>query len=144
MFKLLKKGYEFLPDTYNHFASKIRLSSKRKEEIEERRGRLKIEDEDPQELHIVIEEMLAYKPGVVTLDDRYYQLEKILDAIDETRVSKKTEDLISLCQEITKEISDSPGMFKNSFLERLRSINARLNPKQRETKEQNKQIKAKL
>jgi hypothetical protein len=126
MFKALKNGYEILPNTYNFFASKSKLSEKRKTEIEERRGRLKIEEDDPKSLRIVIEEMLAYKPGLVTLDDRYLQLEQVLDAIDKAKVTKQTPRLISLCQEIASELSASPGIFKNTFLERLQEINLRI------------------
>lgn len=126
MFKVLKTGYELLPNTYNFFASKTKLSDKRKIEIEERRGRLKSEEKDPKILRIVIEEMLAYKPGLMTLDDRYLQLEQILDAIDQAKMTKQTDGLANLCEEIAKEISASPGKFKNAFLERLQNVNLRI------------------
>lgn len=130
MFKVIKAGYEVIPNTYNFFASKSKLSGKRKEEIEERRGRLKFEAEDPKILRIVIEEILAYKPSLVTLDDRYLQLEQILDAIDKAKVIKQTEHLVTLCSELAKNIQDSPGKFKNHFLECLQSINTRINAAQ--------------
>lgn len=130
MFKVLKTGYEILPNTYNFFASKSKLSDKRKIEIEERRGRLKSEEDDPKVLRIVIEEMLAYKPGLVTLDDRYLQLEQILDAIDKAKTTKQTDRLASLCEEVAREISSSPGNFKNAFLERLQNANLRIKTEQ--------------
>ena len=126
MYKLFKTSYELLPNTYNFLASKSKLSEKRKIEIEERRGRLKTEDDDIKIVRIVIEEMLAYKPGIVTLDDRYLQLEQILDAIDKTRKTKQPEYLIRLCDKITNQLSASPGKFKNYLLERLESINFRI------------------
>lgn len=130
MFRVMKYGYELLPNTYNYFASKSKLSDKRKAEIEERRGRLKFESDDPKALRIVIEEMLAYKPGLVTLDDRYLQLEQILDAIDKAKVSKQVDHLVTLCNELAKDIRTSPGIFKNSFLDRLQGINIRIHSNQ--------------
>lgn len=121
MFKLVRSGYELVPNTYNFFASKSKISDKRKTEIEERRGRLKFEAEDPQIVRIFIEELLAYKPGIVTLDDRYLQLEQMLDAIDKAKTSKQTEDLIILCDKLIKDLKESPGKFKNHFLESLQS-----------------------
>lgn len=138
MFKLIKNGYEFIPNTYNFFASKSKLSDKRKAEIEERRGRLKVEAEDPKILRVVIEEILAYKPSLVTLDDRYLQLEQVLDAIDKAKANKQTEHLITLCNELAKNIQNSPGKFKNYFLECLQDINIRINATQ------NVSLKAKL
>jgi hypothetical protein len=132
MFKLImagiagKSGYETIPHIYNFFASKSKLSDKRKVEIEERRGRLKIESDDPKILSIVIEGILTYKPGPMTLDDRYLQLEQILDAIDKAKTTKRTENLTPICEKIAKDIASSPGKFKNAFLECLQTINLRI------------------
>lgn len=126
MFKFFKNGYEFLPNAYTHFASTVKLSNQRKIEIEERRGRLKFEPTDSKVLRIFIEEMLAYKPGLLTLDDRYLQLEQLLDAIDHARNTKNTDSLMVLYKGIVQGLEKVPGLFKNSFFERLQAIDSRL------------------
>ena len=110
-----KSGYETIPSVYNFFASKSKLSDKRKVEIEERRGRLKIEGDDPKILRIVIEGILTYKPSLMTLDDRYLQLEQILDAIDKAKTTKHTDNLTAICEEIAKDMASSPGDSKMLF-----------------------------
>lgn len=127
MYRIFRNVYEVLPNTYNFFRSTVKLSSQRKQAIEERRGQLKSRASDPKILCIVIEEMLAYKPGLLTLDDRYLQLERILDAIDEARKTGETANLLDVCENITQQlqkISDSViGI--NVFLRRLESIHRR-------------------
>ena len=130
MYRLLRNGFQLFPNTYKFFASTVQLSEERKREIDERRGRLKFEIGDPEILRIIIEEMLAYKPTLMTLDDRYLQLEQILDAIDTAKSTKQMDSLITLCNEIAKDILSSPGTFKNSFLECLQKISFRISAAQ--------------
>lgn len=122
---VVKKAYEVAPQTYNYFASNTKLSDKRKASIEERRGQLKIEEDDPIVVKIVKEELLAYKPGDFTIDDRFLQLEQILDMLDKVKVTNQINDLMAVCEKIAKDNTDSPGAFKNSFLDRLNKINER-------------------
>ncbi len=119
----LKNVTDNIPVVYNRFSSKIQLTDKRRAQIEERRGQLKIETSDPPELKVVIEGILNYKPSVFTLDDRYFQLEQILDAIDRAKNSKQIDEIIDLCAEITKNNTLSPSKFKNTFQEHIDSIN---------------------
>lgn len=125
MYRSIQTGINFFPKTYNYFASESKISENRKTTIEERRGQLKMEDTDPVILKIVIQEMLAYKPTRMTLDDRYLQLERILDAIDEARTMKNTDKLIHLCTTLAQALTSKPGM-KNALLERLQSINLQI------------------
>lgn len=128
MFKLIRNTYEFLPNTYNFFMSTVKLSNQRKQAIEERRGQLKNEVSDSKILRIVIEEMLAYKPGLLTLDDRYLQLERILDTINETRKTGNTANLLAVCDKITQQLQkvSSTNVGINLFLRRLKGIHRRV------------------
>jgi len=121
-----KVGYDTLPNAYNFFASKSQLSEKRKTNIEERRAQLKIEEDDSPIVKILIDELLAYKPMPFTLDDRYLQLEQILDAIDKAKGTKQTHELVALSEKVIKAMSVSPGTFRNAFLERLQSANQQI------------------
>lgn len=121
-----KKAYEVAPQTYNYYASNTKLSDKRKAAIEERRGQLKIEESDATIVKIVKEELLAYKPSDFTIDDRFLQLEQILDMLDKVKANNQANDLIALCEKIAKDNKESPGIFKNAFLDRLNKINERV------------------
>lgn len=125
---LIKEGINIIPNVYNAFFSKAKLSDKRKEDIALRRDNLKVREDDSSILRIVIEELLSYKPRFLTLDDRYLQLEKILDAIDKARADKDMDKLILVCSEIYKELSESPGPghLKNALLECLCNINLKI------------------
>lgn len=123
---VVKKAYEFAPHTYNYFASNTKLSDKRKTAIEERRGQLKIEESDPAVVKIVKEELLAYKPSDFTIDDRFLQLEQILDMLDKVKANNQIDDLITVCEKIAKDNKEFPGIFKNAFLARLTKINERV------------------
>jgi len=123
---MTKSGADLVPRTYNFFASKSQLSDKRKKTIEERRAQLKIDEGDTPVMKIIIDELLAYKPNAFTLDDRYLQLEQILDAIDKAKVNKQSDHLVAVCEKIAEHMTLSPGTFKNAFLERLQSAILRI------------------
>lgn len=123
---VVKKAYEVAPQTYNYFASNTKLSDKRKIAIAERRGQLKIEENDSAVVKIVKEELLAYKPNDFTVDDRFLQLEQILDMLDKVKVNNQSNDLLAVCEKIAKDNKDTPGIFKNAFLDRLNKINERV------------------
>lgn len=123
----VKGGINIVPTAYTTIFSHAQLSDKRKEEIASRRDQLKVMEDDPPILSIVIEEMLSYKPGSFTLDDRYLQLEKILDAIDKCRIEGNTEKLAFLCSKIQKELSElSTTHTKNYLLECLNTIEVKI------------------
>ncbi len=128
-FNLLKiTGLSQIPEVHKYINSRAQISKKRIADIEERRGNLKSSANDSPILKIVIEEMLAYKSTSFTLDDRYLELEKILDAIEEARTTQQTDNLMKLCKEIIEDISTSSyslGKTINSFLTRLQEIEKR-------------------
>jgi hypothetical protein len=122
---LISEGIKIIPNIHNAFFSHAQLSDKRKEDIALRRDKLKVESNDPFILRIVIEEILSYKPRLITLDDRYLQLEKILDAIDNARIGQNTDNLILICSEINKELLRSPDKL-NIFLKCMTRIDSRI------------------
>ena len=101
---LINTGIGIFPNVHNSLYSHAQLSDQRKVKITLRRDELKVMDEDPIILKIVIEEILSYKPRFFTLDDRYLQLEKILDAIEKARVDKNTDRLLQVCSEIHNQL----------------------------------------
>jgi hypothetical protein len=125
-FSYINKAINLAPRTYNFFYSKVELSDERRANIDKRRSQLKFESNDPLILKIIIEEMLAYKTSSFSLDDRYLQLEQVLDAIDKAKINKETDELLNLCVQLAKENASSPVKFKNAFLERLNAINSRI------------------
>ncbi len=125
--KLIEEGLAAGPNLYTHFASDIKLSSNRKKRIANRRSELKIGDDDHRILKIVIKGILGYKPVIFTLDDRYFQLEQILNAIDEAKKTNKVDKLMTVCERIKKELNASPGRFNNALLTQLEHIDAKIN-----------------
>jgi ABC-type phosphate transport system auxiliary subunit len=121
----IKEGIIKIPELYTEYNSTINIADSRKKQIEERRGRLKVEKDDPRILQIVIIEMLKYKPSSFRLHDRYLELEKVLDAIDDARVNKETHELIKTCEEIANNLKKSPGPF-NRLLIHLNNINSQI------------------
>ncbi len=119
------KAVGIVPAVHNTFFSHAQLSDKRREEIDLRRDQLKVLDNDPEILSIVIEEVLSYKPRFLTIDDRYLQLEKILDAIDGARKNNKIDDLVRVCKEVHGKLSESPGR-ANFLLKCMESINLKI------------------
>jgi hypothetical protein len=126
---LVREGVNIVPNVYNGFFSHAQLSDKRKEEISLRRDQLKVMDNDPVILRIVIHEILSYKPRFLTLDDRYLQLEKILDAIDKARENKNTDHLVSTCSSLFNELSESSNNL-NTLLKCLTRINSKISETQ--------------
>ncbi len=123
---LIWSSISVIPNIHNAAFSHAQLSDDRKEAIAARRDQLKVMPEDFPVLRIVIEEMLAYKPRYLTLDDRYIQLEKILDAIDKTRMDKNNDYLLAVCSEIHQELTEFPGKTKNALLDRMNQIMLRI------------------
>mgnify|MGYP001300202271 CR=1 FL=1 len=123
---LVRDAINVIPSTHNRFFSHAKLSDNRKEEIVLRRDKLKILQDDLPEIKIVINELLSYMPSLVTLDDRYLQLEKILDAIDNVRESRNSATLVSVCSDVYNELVEKPGHLKNLLLDCLATIQAKL------------------
>jgi hypothetical protein len=117
--------FKVIPNFHNAIFSRAQLSDKRRESIDLRRDQLKVMENDSPILRIVIEEILSYKPRFLTLDDRYLQLEKILDAIDKARMNNNTDELVSICSKMGEELSKSAGQF-NAFAQCILTINTKL------------------
>lgn len=113
------------PNVYAELFSHAKLSDERKERIESRRDQLKVLENDSPIVAIVVEELLAYKPRLITLHDRYLQLEMILDAIDKSRNDKNDDRLVLVCKKIGEALAPTSSRF-NLFERCISEINARI------------------
>jgi hypothetical protein len=118
-------GLKLGPNFYAEFFSHAKLSDERKEKIESRRDALKVFDDDLPVVAIVVKELLSYKPRLVTLHDRYLQLEMILDAVDKSRKDKNENHLVLVCKKIAAELAQTPTRL-NLFERCLSEINAKI------------------
>ncbi len=110
-----KKAVEMIPYINNTLRSQIKLSEKRREEIEARRASLKADKDEPLVVKLIIREILSYQPSKITLDDRYFELEQVLDEIQHTKVTKTTDDLVKCCNSIISK-TDHASRFQNKFV----------------------------
>ncbi len=113
-----KKSVEMIPYINNTLRSQIKLSEKRREEIEARRAGLKADKDDPLAVKLIIREILSYQPSKITLDDRYFELEQVLDEIQQAKATKTTDDLLACCNSIISK-TDHTSRFQNKFVLRL-------------------------
>lgn len=118
---------------YTFFASSVHLSAERKEMIEKKRGNLKPQESDSSAVSEVVSGLLTYKTTAVTLDDRFLQLERVLDAIDKARQTRKDGEMIeTICTQVQGELNNNPdflsGVAPNKFQVCVSEICSKIKP----------------